>query len=258
MGTPAADQVEVLARDHLAGIEVLDANDLRLDAAQYIGDLIGGTVTFANPLTLQDSEATPLTPPLRIEDTIEHMTVASDVQISGEVAMIAPSPHVFPAGSRVSSALLWGDMQSRSLHEFTQKTWSSGSPNWGSGRMGDDTTASYNLIDHPVAVTNDGAITEQWALVFTSSSAFQVVGAQIGIVDTGTTASDCEPINPNTGQPYFTVAAAGWGTGWVSGNVLRFDTAACLSPLWIARTTLSGQGVVDDDSLTIQIRGDAD
>ena len=52
--------------------------------------------------------------------------------------------------------------------------------------------------------------------------------------------------------------AAGWGTGWTSGNVLRFNTDGCLAPIWMSRTVLSGKGTADDDSVTLQIRGDAD
>ena len=257
-GTPSAGQVVNLARDHQAGITVVDANGVALAAAQYSVDLALGRVTFANPLTLEDEQANALTTPLAIEDRIEHMTVVADTQVSGDLAMIAPLAHAYPAGSRVSSALLWGDIAARVLNEFTQKTWNSSTPNWTASRSGDDTTASYNLIDYPVQVNNNGAITEKWALVFTTTNAFQIVGEQVGIIGTGLTSADCAPVNPNTGNPYFLVPLDGWGSGWVAGNVLRFDTAGCLAPLWLARTVLSGQGTVDDDSVTVQIRGDAD
>lgn len=257
-GTPTDGQVITLARDHQAEISVVDSAGVALAAAQYSVDLEAGTVTFADPLTLEDEDEVALTPPLSIHDRIEHMTVVADTQVTGDLAMISPLAHAYPAGSRVSSALLWGDIAARVLNEFTQKTWNSSAPNWTAARIGDDTTASYNLIDYPVVVNNNGAITEKWALVFTSSTAFQVVGEQVGIIDTGLISGNCAPTNPNTGNPYFLVALDGWGTGWVSGNVLRFDTEGCLAPLWLARTVLSGQGTVDDDSLTLQIRGDAD
>ena len=95
-------------------------------------------------------------------------------------------------------------------------------------------------------------------LLFTSTTAFQVVGEQVGIIATGDTTTVLEPTNGNTGGAYFTVDPNGWGTGWVAGNVLRFDTQGCLAPMWLARTVLSGLGTVDDDSVTTQIRGDAD
>ncbi|MNY64045.1 hypothetical protein D3C86_2010930 [compost metagenome] len=85
-----------------------------------------------------------------------------------------------------------------------------------------------------------------------------MVEEQLGVITTGTTSSDCAPINPATGAPYFTILAAGWGSGWAAGNAVRFNTDSCLGPLWIVRTVLSGQGVVEDDQFRIQIRGDAD
>jgi hypothetical protein len=258
IGTPVSDDVQTLTRDHQAEILVKDANAVELDPAMYVVDLIAGTVTFDAALVLQDAEANALTTPLAIFDRIEHMTVVSDTQISGELAMISQLAHDYPAGSTLSTALLWGDIAARVRDEFTQKSWNSSNPNWSDARIGDDTTASFNLIDYPVLVTNNGAITEKWALVFTSSSGYSIVGEQVGIIGSGTTGGVLEPINPNTGQPYFSVDSNGWGTGWVAGNVLRFDTQGCLAPMWLARTVLSGLGTVDDDSVTTQIRGDAD
>ncbi|MCY1455234.1 hypothetical protein D9M71_723520 [compost metagenome] len=107
-------------------------------------------------------------------------------------------------------------------------------------------------------MTNKGAISGRWAIVFTSATAFQVVEQQLGIIAIGGTGEDCSPINPATAVPYFTLRAAGWGSGWAAGNVVRFNTDSCLGPLWVVRTVLSGQGMVDDDSFRIQIRGDAD
>ena len=113
-------------------------------------------------------------------------------------------------------------------------------------------------MDSPIVVNNNGAISENWALVFTGSTAFNIVGETVGIIGTGTISTDTLPVNPNTGNPYFLVLAAGWGAGWTSGNTLRFDTDGCLAPIWMSRTVLSGQGTSDDDSVTLQIRGDAD
>nr|WP_067286362.1 hypothetical protein [Marinobacterium profundum] len=74
----------------------------------------------------------------------------------------------------------------------------------------------------------------------------------------GSTGADLAPINPVTGEPYFTLYAAGWGSGWASNNVLRFNTDAAHAPIWIARTTLSGTPTQEDDLFKLQIRGDAD
>ena len=57
---------------------------------------------------------------------------------------------------------------------------------------------------------------------------------------------------------FWEIGGKGWGTGWAAGNAVRFNTDACLGPMWVVRTVLSGQGTVEDDQFKLQIRGDAD
>ncbi|USE38683.1 hypothetical protein [Endozoicomonas sp. SCSIO W0465] len=164
-----------------------------------------------------------------------------------------------PAGeTSVSSAVVYGDLQARVKNFFSQKVWDNGDPNWTDYREGDQTTAQYNTINYPVEVTNKGAIYGKWAIIFTSSTAFQIVEEKLGIIATGSTATDTAPINPEAGVPYFTLKADGWGSGWATGNAIRFNTDGCLAPVWICRTVLSGQGTETNDDFTLQIRGDAD
>ena len=258
-GTPTDGQVITLARDHQASIVVEDSAGVIMDPDQYTGNRITGVVTFASPVVLQAADTTALTPPLSIKDRVEHMTVANDVQITGELSFISPLPHDFPATDTiVSSSIVWGDINSRVYSFFTQRTWNSGSPNWTDARVGDDTTAQYNEIDYPIEFANRGAVTEKWALVFKSTTSFDIVGQTLGIIGTGSIFEDTTPINNNTTFPYFVVRSAGWGSGWANGNVIRFNTEGCLAPLWIARTVLSGMAQEDDDQFTLQIRGDAD
>lgn len=257
--SPTAGGTVQLARAQQAAIEVMDASGIALDPAQYSADRALGTVTWANPLLLQDASGNPLSLPLTITDRVEHMTLCTEVQITGALGLSAPLPWDLPAGeAKVSSAVAWGDLQARLYRWFTQKTWNSGAPNWTDAPIGEATTSNYNSLNYPPVVTNKGAIAGKWALVFTSASTFNVVEEKLGVIATGTTASDCAPLNPATEVPYFTILAAGWGSGWAAGNAVRFNTDACLGPLWIVRTVLSGQGVVEDDQFRIQIRGDAD
>ena len=187
------------------------------------------------------------------------MSVLSDVQINGDLSIISPVPWNLPAAeTTVSSAVVYGDLQARVKNFFSQKVWDNGSPNWTDNRIGDQTTAQYNTINHPVKVTNKGAIYGKWAIIFTSNTAFQVVEEKLGIIQTGSTTTDLSPMNPQAGAPYFTLKAAGWGSGWAVGNAIRFSTDGCLAPVWICRTVLSGQGTETNDDFTLQIRGDAD
>jgi len=259
VASPEAGGSVQLARVQQAAIEVVDSNGAALDPAQYVADRELGRVTWANPLLLQDALGNPLTPPLTVRDRVEHMTMCAEAQISGALGLSSPLPWDLPAGAaRVSSAVAWGDLQARLYSWFTLKTWSTGAPNWNDSPDSDSTTSNYNSLNYPPVVTNKGSISGKWALVFTSATQFQVVEEKLGVISTGTTSSDCAPLNPATGAPYFTILAAGWGSGWAAGNAVRFNTDACLGPLWIVRTVLSGQGTVEDDQFRIQIRGDAD
>ncbi|MES9983173.1 MAG: hypothetical protein ABW115_07175, partial [Candidatus Thiodiazotropha sp. 6PLUC6] len=258
-GTPTAGQEVTLTRDHQAEITVEDSSGTLLKADQYTVDREAGTVTFADPLSLVDADSNALSAPFTIKDRVEHMSVLSDVQINGDLSIIAPVPWDLPASeTTVSSAVVYGDLQSRVKKFFSQKVWDNGEPNWTDDRIGDQTTAQYNTINYPVEVTNKGAIYGKWAIIFTSSSAFQVVEEKLGIIETGNTTTDTAPVNPETGVPYFTLRADGWGSGWAVGNAIRFNTDGCLAPVWICRTVLSGQGTETNDEFTLQIRGDAD
>jgi len=257
--TPVAGQTVQLPRIYQAAIEMVDANGVALRPDQYTTDRELGTLTWADPFTAVDAEGNPLTSPLVIRDRVEHMTVCTEVQITGALGIGSPVPWDLPAAETVvSSAVTWGDLQARVFNWFTQQTWNTGAPNWTDTQQGNSTTAQFNLLNYPVEITNIGAITGKWALIFTSSTAFNVVEAQLGVIAAGTTGNDCAPINPATGMPYFIIRAAGWGSGWAASNAVRFNTEACLGPMWIVRTVVSGQGTVEDDQFKIQIRGDAD
>lgn len=259
VASPSAGGTVTLARDRQAEIEVVDENGLVLRPASFTADREAGTVTWSNPLVLQDAAGNPLALPLVIRDRVEHMTLCTEVQISGQLGFSSPLPWALPAGeTRVSSAVAWGDLQARIHHWFTQQTWNSSAPNWTDSPIGGSTTANYNQLSYPPIITNRGAIDGKWALVFTSNTSFNVVEESLGVITTGTTASDCAPINPQTNEPYFTLRKEGWGAGWAAANAVRFNTDSALGPLWVVRTVLSGQGTVDDDQFKLQIRGDAD
>jgi hypothetical protein len=80
----------------------------------------------------------------------------------------------------------------------------------------------------------------------------------VGVIALGNTSTDCAPLNPATGSPYFTLPALGWGNGWAAGNVLRFNTIGAQFPVWIVRTVQQGPETVTDDAFTLLIRGDVD
>lgn len=236
-----------LGRVRIARVRVIGANGATIPSG-YTTDLDAGTVTFAN--------VSGYSQPVRIEHRIEDMALCSDAQINGDLTLTRPLTHDFPLGSYCSSALILGDLHARVSHLFDQQTWSGA---WADSVLGSASPASYNAVVFPPAIDNHGAIQERWLLLFTNTTQVNVIGETVGQVLTGASiANPIAPINPATGTPYFTLAAAGWGAGWAAGNCLRINTVAAHFPVWVARTVLQGPATLDADGFTIGVRGDID
>lgn len=248
-GAAALDTLDC-GRTRLAHVEVRDAKNKKVDADMWSADLDTGIVTLT--AAYDDSG---YTTPIEARHRIEDMAVVTDVQVSGYVTLMNALSHDYPKDDTYcSSALIAGDLQARVANVFDQRTWTQ---EWSDELIGDDTDAEYNATQYPIAVTNRGAITERWSLVFTGSTAFKVIGEHVGQIALGDTTTECKPTNPATSVPYFTLDPLGWGAGWSAGNVLRFNTVGATFPVWIARTVLQGPATVESDEFRIQIRGNA-
>lgn len=245
---PSNGQVINLARTRLSRAVVRD----NTGAAVYSGysvDLEAGTLTFSN--------VTGMATPVTIEDRIEDMAVARDVQISGQITFTRQITHSYPVlGTYVSSALEFGDRKARVNVTFDQATWNG--VEWADSPTSAVAAGTYNTTLAPIVVTNAGASTERWGLWFTSTTQFRVIGEHVGQIATGDINTDCAPINPATGEPYFEIKAIGWGTGWANGNVLRVNTIGALAPVWIVRTVQPGPEAGIDYSFDLLTRGDVD
>lgn len=241
-----------LGRERIAAVQVRTVAGVKVPGTLYTVDFSAGTVTFplASDLTALDQ---PFTVTHRVED--ELMVLQADV--SGQLSLVAGLTHAYPSGtSYVSSKLRKGDLFARAFLYNEQTTWTSV---WSNAVIGGAPTATYNQIDFPIGVTNRGAITERWAVIFLSSTTVRVVGESVGQVLTGVSINTAiEAINPQTGVPYFSIPALGWGGGWAVGNVLRFNTAAAGGPAWVARTVLPGPATVASDAATVAFRADVD
>jgi len=251
--TPAAGQVVNLGRTQLSMVEVRDAVGTPIDSVWYTIDPDAGTVTWSNPLNLAA-----YTMPVTIRHTIADRRLVADVQITGEIAINSGLSRTFPVGSYVSTALRLGeangslDLQARVQGIFDQGTWTDV---WSDERIGPAADASYNDVDYPIVVSNANAITERWAIEFTSATAFRVIGETVGQIATGGTAADLAPINPRTGEPYFVLDKDGRGGGWAAGNALRFNTLGGLAPVWFARTVLPGPAAASPDAFRVRVIG---
>lgn len=239
-------QTVSVGRLRLARLRVL-GNDGNAIASGYTADLDAGTVYFTS--------VTGMAQPVRIEHMIKDEALVSDAQINGLVTFTRPLTHDFPVGSMVSSALLVGTLFARIPRMFDQATWTAV---WSDDVIGSALSANFNAISHPVEVTNIATVTERWAIVFTNTTTFRLIGEHLGVIAEGNVASDFAPINPAVNLPYFVLRAAAWGGGWANGNVLRFNTEGALHPLGLARTVQAGDATLDDDSFTILVMGDRD
>lgn len=248
-----AGQIIGLTRVNVSIIELYDANGVYVPSAgRYTVDLKLGTVTINDPINLAGF-AEPLTAMHRIED----MVLVTDTQINGQLSLSSAITHDYELdGTYVSSAIEFGDLAAKITNIFDQKTWTNA---WSDILIGDACIANYNSVTNPFITTNQGSIAERWMLKFTSATTFDVIGENVGvIVEDHPITQTCAPINPATAVPYFTIDYEGWGAGWVTGNMVRFNSFAANHHLWLVRTTLPGPVTEPNDEFTLQIRGDAD
>lgn len=249
----SAGQTVNLSRGPINKFWLSDENGVTIPPALYTVNMSAtpATITLADPLDLSAYQQ-----PLVARHRVELMRVVEDVLIGGQIAFSDPLTANFPADeSYISNVVRFDTLQARVASLFTQRTWTNV---WGDSRIGDDSIASFNDVIAPIEVINRNAITERWAVIFDSSSTFYVLGEFSGVVVTGSTAADCAPINPYTGEPYFFIPKEGWGAGWVSNNVLRFNTFGAFAPLWVIRCVQGGDAVVTQDQGRVELRGEAD
>lgn len=193
--------------------------------------------------------------PLTIMHKVEDMVMVSETSINGIITLAQGVVNSYPVeNTKVSSAIMIGDMQARYTGLFDQKTWKN---EFSDDLNGDPATATYNEIDYPIRVSNSAAVTERWAIVFDSQEHFTIHGEKRGVIGEGYTTQDCQPLNAITRLPYFTIDLRGWGSGWAAGNVLRFNTVGAVAAAWAVRTTLQGPSQMPYDWFTILPRGDS-
>lgn len=252
VASPEANDVTDLGRTGLTHIKVRDSDGEPIISTWYTLDLDAGTVTWADPLDLSA-----YTLPVLIEHRVEDMLQVSDALITGEIMLSRALSRTYPAGSFLSTALIPipQDMAAGVRNIFAQTVWTD---EWSDDLIGDEPSATYNDLAYPFTVSNRAAQTGRYRIQFTSPTAFTCYLEDVGGIGSGVISSSFAPTNPLTGLPYFTIAAAGWGSGWASGNVLRFNIQGASYPVWFARCTLPGPIDEPSDSCKVELRGDAD
>ncbi|WP_218239761.1 hypothetical protein [Comamonas fluminis] len=235
-----------LARTRLSRVAVRDANGTN-HLTGFTANLEAGTVSF--------TDVAAMTMPIVIEDRIEDMATATDVQISGEITFNRALTHDYPKdGTYVSSALQASDRFARVSLVFAQKTWVDNA--WSDALMGQEPPAKYDQSVSPIEITNAGGTTERWVLEFTSTTQYRVIGEHVGVIATGDINTVCAPLNSATGKPFLTIHPLGFGGGWAIGNILRINTVGALYPFWIVRTIQPGPETGIEHNFSILARGD--
>lgn len=187
----------------------------------------------------------PSTPATREVKTVEFVNYST-----GVVRLTAGLTNSYPSGAIVCALLEVGDLQAAvTLAPFAQQAWTRV---WADAISGPPISPRFTgAID----MNNAGGIEERWVVEFTSATAFKLTGERVGQVATGNTASDFIPLNPYTSQPYFTLPAAGWGAGWLTGNCLRFNTKGAHAGVWLSRV-VSPSAAGGTDQATLILRAD--
>lgn len=245
------DVIVVHQDEHL--LVQVDANStLNLDHVR----LTSCTTTAADALINLDAGMVhfPTAGSYEIDYRIEDMALITYADISGALKLSRPLSHNYDADkAKVASVLIASDLFARYTNLFDQKTWTGA---FSKNLIGSEATAEYNDTLYPIQVTNDGCITERFAIVFTSSTNFKLIGEHVGQIAVGNINNDFSPNNPVSNKPYFTLNKLGWGTGWATNNVLRIDFYGAVFQMNIIRTIQQGESEnpVDNDKFELQIR----
>ena len=215
-----------VGRTNLDQMAVVDANGAEIirflaggpvPGASCTANLATGVLTFVN--------VSGFAQPVSVRHRISHRSTVTAID-TNDVTLADATTREFPAGSVLSSHLRLGDLSARAYGLFGQRAWTRA---FSDVVIGESAGVQYTGT---IVVTNQGAETDRWAVVFTSSTSFQVFSEVRGLIGTGSTTSNYSPINPATGAPYFTLASASWAPGILVGSVLRFNTDGSVPPVW--------------------------
>jgi len=250
----SAGKTVQLSRGDLDSICLRDAKNQAIEAKWWDYDLQAGTITWATPLDLSA-----YTMPITAHHAREEENRIMVADIDGTLSLQFPTGRDYPAeDTYISSALIGGDLEVRHSPPFSQKLFDNV---WSDDPRGDVITAKLNLKDYPLVLTDDGATTDRWAIVFRDGTQFDLYSEALGFVGRFDTTSDLAPINAATGKPYFTLRKGAFGvqngaTPWAAGNCVRLNTWGTHLGVWILRAVQpSAQKQTETDGFSICLRG---
>lgn len=249
--TYAATDVIDLGRERVTHVWLFDANGALIDTGFEANedDLNLGQVRVI--------DVTGWAQPVTVEHRIQEMRQVTDVQINGTLQLNFGLSYDFPAGSVVSSAVLFGNTFARFVGLWDQQSWNGTS--WADSTQGSEAAATYAEGPNPVLVTNEGALSERYAWRFKDTTNFDFIGEYSGFMGTGTKNEDHTPANPfDPTKQLLELKAAGWGGGWVAGNVLFGKMVAAMQSMAVIRTVQPSIAPGADYSFDLLTGGDDD
>ena len=249
--TNAPNDVFDLGFERLSDVNVIDSTGKKVSFDYLDVDLDAGTLKLNSSFVM-----TGLTAPLTAKYRIMDIALVIETDISGRVTLSTPITHDYSTAAVFSSMLLAGDMQARAFNVFSQESWIGV---FSDTLEGNRAESQMQVINNPIVVTNRDAIQERWALIFTGTTSFRIIGETVGEIGIGSTTTDTSPLNPMTAQPYFTIPQEAWGTGWSANNLVRFNTGAAKYPIWIGNAIQQHQGSsLDNYDFTIGYHANID
>lgn len=249
--TYAASDVIDLGRERVTHVWLHDANGELIDTGFEAteDDLDAGEVRV--------TDVTGWAQPVTVEHRIQEMRQVTDLQIDGTMQLNFPLSYDFPAGSVVSSALLWGNTFARFVGVWDQQSWDG--ITWSDTTVGNPAPATYNIAANPIVVSNAGALSERYAWRYTTTESFDFIGEFSGFLGNGSKNVDHEPGNPFApATKLLSLKAAGWGGGWAPGNVLFGRMVAAMQSFVAIRTVQPSIAPATDYSFDLLTGGDID
>jgi len=241
-GTQIDTQFDITGSEPLYGAAKLNADITALDTTISVL-LEDGTVTI-----FRDGDRVRISnqPDLVTTGQTEYGIIAvGGVAITGNVATLTLVSTItgsyLASNSKVSSMMAVGDVAS-SVGTLTVNA------------VG---TGAYDALLNPITTENMAAVHEDWTLTFTSSTAFDVVGATLGVIGGGNTTSGVSINNPDYGLPYFSMVSNGFTGVFTSGDTITFTSTPAAQPVWLKRVVPPLAGSLAGNSMVIAVEGES-
>lgn len=236
-------QDDITGSERLYGSAQL-ANDANSGATTLVANTEGVTYDY-----FQDGDLVRISDKTSVSDggnnsEYKRLAASSAISYSGDQVTLT-----LEGGESLDNSYLAADTKVASIYEFGDVTTSFDNKQISSA------SGTYSHGSYPLTLFNDGTIEQTFIFTFTDATNFDCVGDDVGSAGSGVIGSDFSPTNPDTGQPYFTILAAGWGGTWVASDTISFDTHPASIPLWQKRIVPAGSNSLSSNKAIIAVDG---